>query len=175
MKRLTTTLLAVLLLTALLAGCGKKTDSGAPAENLTGSLTDVVDKIYAEKDPGLMLGKVDVDLKDANALKAYTGLSDATKVKEAVASEAMIGSQAYSLVLVRVNDKADAQTVAKDMLEGINPAKWICVQADDVKAAVRDDVVMLVMVQSDLDIAADDLVKAFKTVCGGSLDAELSK
>ena len=90
----------------------------------------------------------------------------------AVVSESMIGSQAYSLVLVRVNDPAKAEETAQAILDGVNPAKWICVQADDLDAAVSGDLVLFVMIGSQL---AADLIGAFKTLCGGTLDKELSK
>ena len=83
----------------------------------------------------------------------------------------MIGSQAYSMVLVRVADEKDSESVANEMKEGINPAKWICVQADDLKVAVYRDVVMLIMVSSQLadTVTAQEIVDAYKTVCGGEI------
>ena len=40
---------------------------------------------------------VPVDLNDMDSLNYYTGLSDASKIKDVAVSEAMTGSQAYSL------------------------------------------------------------------------------
>ena len=118
-----------------------------------------------------MLATTPVDINDTDALTAFTGLTDASKIKEVVASEPMMGSQAYSLVLVRVNDSADAEAVADAMKAGINPSKWVCVTADNVKVAAYGDVVMLAMTSSSLDVpTAEELVNAFQTVCGGTLD-----
>ena len=105
----------------------------------------------------------------------YTGLSDASALSGAVVSESMMGSQAYSLVLARVNDPAKAEETARAILDGVNPAKWICVQADDLDAAVSGDLVLFVMIGSQFDLPAADLIGAFKTLCGGTLDKELSK
>ena len=58
------------------------------------------------------------------------------------------------------------------MLNGINPAKWICVEADDVRVAAYDDLVMLIMVSSQFEdtVTGKEIVSAFKKVCGSSLD-----
>lgn len=114
-----------------------------------------------------MVGNTQVDLSNADAVKSYTGLSSTDKISEALVSEAMIGSQAYSLVTVRVKDPADAEAVAKEMKEGINPAKWICVNADDLRVAASGDVVMLIMVSTALSetVTAAEIVDAFAQVC----------
>ena len=118
---------------------------------------------------------VEIDLSDADAVSYYTGLSDASALSGAVVSESMMGSQAYSLVLARVSDPAKAEETARAILDGVNPAKWICVQADDLDAAVSGDLVLFVMIGSQFDLPAADLIGAFKTLCGGTLDKELSK
>ncbi len=173
-------LISIILLAAMaltLTAC-----SNTPAEpekpqgaDLSGvSLEEIINKIYENKPTELPLMSMPVDTADADALAAFTGISDASLVKEAMVSESMIGSQAYSMVLVRVNDAAKAGDVAQMMLDNINPAKWICVEADDIDAAVYGDLVMFMMLHSELGAAAD-YVAAFKTVCGGVLDKELSK
>ena len=54
------------------------------------------------------------------------------------------------------------------MLEGVDPAKWICVQVDEVEVALKGDVILLVLVQSELGISASHMVKAFEKACGGA-------
>ena len=136
----------------------------------SGSPSDIIDKIYAKKTVELPLGTTELDLSDGEMFTAVTGLASSDKVKEAAYSESMIGSQAYSMVVVRVKKSKDATTVADEMLNGINPAKWICVEADDVRVAAYDDLVMLIMTSSQLDITSKEMVSAFKKVCGGTLD-----
>ena len=138
----------------------------------SGSPSDIIDKIYAKKTVELPLGTTELDLSDGEMFTAVTGLASSDKVKEAAYSESMIGSQAYSMVVVRVKKSKDATTVADEMLNGINPAKWICVEADDVRVAAYDDLVMLIMVSSQLEetVTGKEIVSAFKKVCGGSLD-----
>ena len=138
----------------------------------SGSPSDIIDKIYAKKTVELPLGTTELDLSDGEMFTAVTGLASSDKVKEAAYSESMIGSQAYSMVVVRVKKSKDATTVADEMLNGINPAKWICVEADDVRVAAYDDLVMLIMVSSQLEetVTGKEIVSSFKKVCGGSLD-----
>ena len=138
----------------------------------SGSPSDIIDKIYAKKTVELPLGTTELDLSDGEIFTAVTGLASSDKVKAAAYSESMMGSQAYSLVVVRVKKSKDAAAVADEMLSGINPAKWICVEADDVRVAAYDDLVMLIMVSSQLEetVTGREIVAAFKKVCGGSLD-----
>ena len=138
----------------------------------SGSPSKIIDKIYEKKSVELPLGTTELDLSDGEMFTAVTGLADSSKVKEAAYSESMMGSQAYSLVMVRVKKSKDAAGVADEMLNGINPAKWICVEADDVRVAAYDDLVMLIMVSSQFEdtVTGKEMVSAFKKVCGGSLD-----
>ena len=139
------------------------------------SLSAIIDAVYAIKPVELMLATSQVDIANADSLKYSTGLDSADKIKEAAVSEAMIGSQAYSLVLVRVNDSADAADVAQSMKDGINTAKWICVQADDLKVSAYNDLVLLIMVDSQLSdtVTSAEITDAFKEICGGTLSVEL--
>ena len=52
------------------------------------------------------------------------------------------------------------------MRDGINQAKWICVEADDLRVVACGDVIMLVMVSSQLSdtVTAQDMVDAFVAV-----------
>ena len=68
----------------------------------SGSPSDIIDKIYAKKTVELPLGTTELDLSDGEMFTAVTGLASSDKVKEAAYSESMIGSQAYSMVVVRV-------------------------------------------------------------------------
>lgn len=144
---------------------------------LKGELSAIIEKIYGVKDTGLKVGNNVVDLSNMDSVQYYTGLNDVSKVKEALASETLIGSQAYSLVLVRAIDAASAESVANDMLSGINPRKWVCVEADDLQVVTYDDLVMLIMVSSSHEdtVTSQQIVDAFKEICGDELDVVLKK
>jgi hypothetical protein len=123
----------------------------------------------------LPLGTIDVDLTDSYAVKSYLGLDSSDKIAEAVASESMLGAQAYSLVLCRVKNAADAPAVAQQMRDGIDQRKWVCVNADDLMVSACGDVVMLVMISSDYAETgtAASLTDAFKKVCGTELTTQI--
>jgi Na+-driven multidrug efflux pump len=60
------------------------------------------------------------------------------------------------------------------MLQNINPRKWICVEANDIAAAIKGDLVMFIMLDTQLQMTAGEMVNAFSQVAGG-VDKTLSK
>lgn len=167
----------VAMFMVLVTGCKKTEGGGNMPEDLKGDLTSIIGTIYEKAKVDLSLGNTPIDLTNKDMVKYNMGLDDASKVKEAVVSEAMIGSQAYSLVLARVNNAADAEAVAKDMLNGIDQRKWICVMADDLQIVTYNDLIMLVMVDSNLKdaVTSQQVADAFKEMCGADFDLKLSK
>ena len=175
-----TSLLALAMAAALsLAACGASSQSttATPAPTATpetstaedGAMTEdmgvaevaepdselsaMVDSIYEAYPVELMMMQTTaIDLNDEAWLTYNTGLSaeEAALVDAGVKSESMTGSQAYTLVLLRVKDAADAQTVADTMLEKMDPARWVCVMADKMRVATFDDKVLFVMTDSEL-------------------------
>ena len=147
------------------------------SSNYSGTLPDLINAIYAKQPVELMVtDPTAVNLSDADAVNNYLGLKDASKVKEAYYSEAMIGSQAYSLVVVRTKSAADAPSVAQSLFDGINQSKWICVTADALAVGSSGDTVMLAMVNSELGATLHtDLRAAYASVVGGKLDVSLDR
>lgn len=174
MKKHFARIMVLFLTLSLLTACGEKAPENVLADQ---SLEEILAAIYEEKAPEFPLMDMPVDLADENAVSYYTGLSgeDAKMVKEALASESAMGSQAYSLVLLRLNDAKDAEAAATAVKAGINPRKWICVEADDLRVSAHGDVVMLVMISSVFadSVTAEDLTAAFQTVAGGNLSVDL--
>ena len=175
MKKFISVILMAALALSLFAACGKTDDAPKGADLSGESAEALVNKIYETKVPEFALMTMPVDLADAEMVAWQTGVSDPALLKEAVISESMMSSQAYSMVMVRVNDAAKAEEVAQMMLDNIDPRKWICVAADDIDAAIYGDLVLFVMIDSSFGLPAADFVGAFKTIAGGALDKELSK
>lgn len=173
MKKITAILLAVLMLVSF-AACGGSGSTNAP-QTVELSLTEIVNKVYETKPMEMMLGEpAPVDTADADAVKMFTGLDDASNVKEAVFSEPMMSSQAYSFVLVRVNDTSKIEETKKAMFEGIDTRKWICVEADQLRVVSCGDVIALIMVQSVLgETLGDDLKDAFVAATGLEASGEV--
>lgn len=131
------------------------TEGMTPAETPApdAELSAMVDSIYEAYPVELMMMQTTaIDLNDEAWLTYNTGLSaeQADLVASGVKSESMTGSQAYTLVLLRLKDAADAQTVADTMLEKMDPARWVCVMADKMRVATFDDKVLFVMTDSEL-------------------------
>jgi len=172
MKKWIAVLLAITMLGTLSACRRRKT------AHLEGSMQENADKILQANPVEFMGDYYPVDLTDTSedgiwALKNATGLTSAEQITDVAVYEPMTGSQAFSLVLVRVAENADAKSIAQTMKDNIDPAKWICVRADQVKAAGYGDTVMFIMLDSQLGKTAQSYVDAFKSVCGGKLDFEI--
>lgn len=127
-------------------------------------LTTLVDKIYEGVSIEMpMLMTMPVDTTDVDALKSFTGLDSAENIEYAVVSEPMMSSQAYSMVLVKVKDGADADAIAKAMNENIDERKWICVTAEKIYTTTSGNVICLVMTNAE---TAQPVFESFKTNAG---------
>ena len=143
-----------------------ETDENAPLAP-DAELSDMVDAIYKIQPVELMgMETTGIDLTDETWYGYLAGLTanNVGKVDAAVISEPMTGSQAYSLVLLRLKDKADAREIADSMEENISMRKWVCVEADKARVVSFDDKLLYVMADSELvdaDLLADAAAKAF--------------
>ena len=168
MKRIIAFALAALLCVSLFAGCASKKAS------LEGTPAEIIEKIYAQKSVEFAPMTISPDDPDYGSMWDwfyYTGLTDGSQIAQAAVSEPMMGSIAFSMVVVRVNEGVDAKAVAEQMKSNIDTRKWVCVEAGDLQVAGYGDVVMLIMVDEAFDsISSQDFVDAFKTVCGADLD-----
>ena len=90
-----------------------------------------------------------VDTNNLDVLKSFTGLTSNENIDSAVVSEPMIGSQAYSFVLVKVKDGVNPDMITKEMSEKVDTRKWICVQAEKLYATSVDNLVVLVMASDE--------------------------
>ena len=176
MKKFICLCLALTMALAL-AACGKKApaETTAPAASVEGTMEELVNKIIDNRPVEFSGGSIVIDLADTSEdgqwiVKSYTGLEDASVLTDAAAYEPMMSSIAFSLVTVRVAPGADSKAVAESMKSGVDPRKWICVEADDLLVAGCGDVVMLIMVSTTGGMTAQSFVDAFQTVVGGTCD-----
>ena len=172
MKNFVAIVLALSLVLSLAACGGKKNqETESAAMRVEGTMEELLNKTVEQRPVEFMGGVIPVDLTDSSedglwALKSYTGLDSAEKITEAAAFEPMMGSLAFSMVMVRLAEGADGKAVAESMKSGIDTRKWICVEANDLKVAGFGDVVMLIMVNSDSGMTAQSFVDAFAKVAG---------
>lgn len=178
MKRITSIAIVLVLLVCSLVACGG-TQPVSDATPYEGAIAELVTKLYDTYSLGelpVFTEGMPVDLADADAVYAYTGLESADGIAEAVFSETMMGAQAYSLVIVKLSDTAKAEEIKNAMFNGINTRKWICVEADQLRVVSSADLVMLVMCDTQLGEGhADGLVEAFKTNVGELTGEVLSR
>ena len=170
------TLTMLLSLTACVGNSVQETTAPtAPAVSVEGTMEELLNKVMAEQTVEFMGGVIPVDLTDTSedglwAVKSYTGLDNADQITEAAAYEPMMGSIAFSMVMVRTAPGVGGKTVAEAMKAGIDTRKWICVEANDILVAGYADVVMLIMLDNGSGMTAQSFVDAFRKVVGADLE-----
>ena len=176
MKKLICALLALTMIFAMTAcGGSKAPETTAPAAKIEGTMEELLNKVIEQR-PVEFAGMVlPLDLTDTSEeamwqFKTFTGLEDAAQVQEAAVYEPMIGSMAFSMVMVRTADGVEPKTVAEAMKSGVDPRRWVCVEADDMLVAGCGDVVMLIMVSTANSLTAQSFVDAFQSVAGRNCD-----
>lgn len=91
----------------------------------------------------------ELDLGDADMLSYHTGLTALDGIEGVYLSESMISSTAYSAVYIRTTDDADVESIRKQLMDNINPAKWVCVTAEQQYAVILGNDIFFVMGQQD--------------------------
>lgn len=146
MKKIKQILLVLLLCVAILplTACGEK--------NVEGKLDEIIKKIYADIPSEEMpnLDNIDVLTTVPDNIAYYIGTED-IEYEEILASEPMMSSIAYSVVLVRMKDGADIEAAKKAIKENVNPRKWLCVEVpeEDVIVKSKGDLIALIMVADE--------------------------
>jgi len=166
MKKLIAFVLVAVMAVSMVA-CGNKAADKAPLE---GTMEENVLKVMEIAPVEFMGGAIPVDLADNDSVFYFTGLSSAENITDVCVYEPMMGSQAFSLVMVRTAEGADPKTVAQEMKDNIDPRKWICVGADEIMAAGYSDTVLFIMLDSQMGLSAQSYVDAFAQVAGAELD-----
>ena len=188
MKKLLAIVLALTVVLVCFAACGSKTntDADSTSEETTvaapvvvdKAITDIIPKLYEANPvefPADTAG-MQIDLTDADAVKMYTGLADASVIKEGYFSESMIGAQPYSLIIVRAAEGADVEAIKKEMFNNIDTRKWVCVEANQLTVASTGDLVILCMASTDLYEGLDTkMVNSFADVAGALAGETLTK
>ena len=134
---------------------GENGGNNQPSSNvkITSSedMVNLINTVYEGQDnilPTSLMTQT-IDVSNMDVLKSYTGLTSNENIDAAVASEPLMSSQAYSFVLVKVKDGADANSVAKEMSENVDTRKWVCVEAEKLYATSVDNLAVLVMASDE--------------------------
>ncbi len=139
----------------LLVGCGskdtKKEDNKKDnVANVSGSLSDIMEKLYEGIPEEEMPSLADLVTLDKDTFVNFAFV-DNVKYKEAVVSEPVIGAIAHSVVLIRLEDAKDASKVVEDIKKNANPRKWVCVEAEHTYVLSKGDLVVLIMSNEHAD------------------------
>ncbi|MCI8309896.1 MAG: hypothetical protein HFJ45_06975 [Clostridia bacterium] len=158
----------ILAIVAIVKLNGNKTkDSKASTlgeVNSAEDLVKLVEKIYEGKDEILPSVQTNViDLEDNVTVQYLTGLENGNDLEYLVVSEPMMSSQAYSFILAKAKNGANANEIAKTMSEKIDPRKWICVSAEKIYATNSGDIICLVMSSEEW---AKPVYDTFKKLAG---------
>ncbi len=102
----------------------------------------ILRKLRAAANLGTLVQTIDAT---AEGSSYNTGVSSTQLIeKDAALSEPMVG-YGFSIVLVKVKDQKDVDTVAAEMRSGLNPMKWICVGAESVQVVTHGQYVLGIM------------------------------
>lgn len=136
-------LLLALCLLLSLAACGKDEDD--TAAHVEGTLEELMTQLYANVTDIESPHTMELELTAENA--AYYLGSDEVPYTEALGSDAAISSIPHSVVLLRLEEGADAEAAKTLIKENVNPRKWICVGVEEDEVIVDNigDLVFLVM------------------------------
>lgn len=140
MKKLLYVFCAIALCLTLV-GCG--TSKATEEKNIEGTLPEIMEKLYegiSEDEMPMFVENIELDSDNFE----YYAFAD-VKYKEAIASESMTGATPHSVVLIRLEDKNDAESAVESIKENANPRKWICVEAENTYVLSNGDLVVLIM------------------------------
>lgn len=168
MKKIVSLLLAVLL-TVSFTACSS---GAAPEKNIEGSLSEIMERLIATVDVDgetrqYILDRLAYTELNGENAEYYLGKADYA-FTEGYAAEPMVNAQAFSLVLLRAEDAAAAQTLRDQVKETVNPQKWVCVGVDasDVQTTSVGDLMLLVMAED-----SENYIAAFEALAEGDTAA----
>lgn len=180
-KRMTASKIGILavvmvLSMTMLTGCGSRGDrnsdevsteenadtAGMVHLNNADEVSAFFEEVYggvAEDLLPMNVSTTELDLEEnTDLLLQNAGLKDLDGIEGVYLSESMISSTAYSAVYIRTTDDADAESIRKQVMDNINPAKWICVTAEQEYAVILGNDIFFVMGYQDT--ASEVLSKA---------------
>lgn len=156
----------MMLSLSMLTGCGKRGDrtsdevsteenadtAGMVHLNSVDEVSAFMEEVYggvAEDLLPMQVTTTELDLGDTDMISYHTGLTDLNGIEGIYLSESMMSSIAYSAVYIRTADEADAEAIRQQLMDNINPAKWICVTAEQQYAVLVGNDIFFVMGQQD--------------------------
>ncbi len=161
-KILSILMIGMLALSLVACAPSENSEGGTPTENIEGTLEEILAKIYEtadveEEQREYFQNNLATTAFTPDAAEYYLGVNG-LDFAEAIASEPLMSSQAYSLCLVRANEGADIDQMMTDIKENVNPNKWICVGVEEDQVIVDHIGDLVILIMSD---QAEALHQAF--------------
>lgn len=176
MKKSIIIIIAIIVIIAVIAGAFLLMKGNEPKEKKLQTAEEIQSMLNTIYSSGKVeLPKLDtttIDVNDANQVGVFTGLKSNANVEELVVSVPFINAQAYSLAVVKVNEKADIEQMKQEMLDNIDMRRWICVSAEKLYITNYENVIFLVMSSEEW---AKPVYEEFKSFVGNDIGKELEK
>ena len=152
--------LLMTIMVYLCTACGTKQES---ADELSGSLSDIMAGIYENAD---LTDDFRAGLENFETFELTEDMeiailgTDAVDYTEAVVSMPMMSSIAYQCVLLRVA-KDNVDTAKQQIKDNTDLNKWVCVSAETMLIESRGDVIFFVMGENDTVYALNAAFQAY--------------
>ena len=163
---------ALLVMCLFMTGCGgsKDLDKDYTVDDAKDLIATMYKNVGEDNLPAVETNEIDI--KDLELLTYYTGLKTNDNIDYVITSDSMIGSQAYSVVLVKAADSSKVDSLKQEIFDNINPSKWICVTAEKLYVNNYGNLIMVIMADKDW---ADPLYKEFTNIAKDNLGTKLEK
>ena len=129
------------------------------------------------------LETMDMPVSDEMQLQSFTGLQSNENIEILVVSTPLINAQAYSLAVLKVDEKANIEQIKQNIYDNIDMRKWICVSAEKLYITNYDNIIFVIMSSQDVakpiyeEIASVKYKEGeeFKKYVGNNVGKELEK
>lgn len=176
MKKSIIIIITIIVIIAVIVGAFIFMKGNQPKEKKLQTVEEMqsmLNTIYSSEKVELPeLDTTTIDVNDANQVSVFTGLKSNANVEELVVSVPFINAQAYSLAVVKVNEKADIEQMKQEMLDNIDMRRWICVSAEKLYITNYENIIFLVMSSEEW---AKPVYEEFKSFVGNDIGKELEK
>lgn len=111
-----------------------------------------IDKVYSKCNSEMLpmsLQTNEIPLDDMDMVEYHTGFTDITGIDGIYLSESMMGSVAYSMIYISIQDDTSGKALLDMLMDSVNPAKWICVSAEKESGLLIGNDIIFVMGQPD--------------------------
>lgn len=109
---------------------------------------------------------------DKDTVNLYTGLKDNNSVELLIVAEPMMNAQAFSVVILKVKEGSNIESIKEEIYENINMSKWICVTAEKLNITNNGNTIFVVMADNTW---ANIMYNGFKDYVNNDLGKELEK